>query len=154
IMKTLYLVRHAKSSWDFDVDDHQRPLNGKGKEDIVLVSEYAASHFTAPDIMIRSDAKRALTTALRFQEAYSFSEGKFFINTDLYDFSGNRVQRVIESCNDDVEGLMIFGHNNALTNLANKYGNKYIDNIPTCGFVKIEFETDDWKKITKGKTIA
>lgn len=153
-MKTLYLVRHAKSSWDYDVDDRQRPLNRRGEADIVLVSQYVASHFAVPDMMISSDAKRALTTALQFKKAFGFSDADFFTNADMYDFSGGNVQSVIENCNDDVEILMLFGHNNALTNLTNKYGNKYIDNIPTCGFVKIEWDTNSWKKIAKGKTVA
>ena len=152
-MKTLYLVRHAKSSWSENVQDHQRSLNSRGLSDMVVVSEHVAAHFPMPDRMISSDANRALTTAKQFQNAYQFPESKFFIDAQLYDFSGGRLLNVIQSCDDNVNRLMIFGHNYALTIIANQLGNTYIENIPTCGFVQIDFEENHWKNCTKGKTI-
>ncbi len=153
-MKTLYIVRHAKSSWEEDVIDHQRPLNKKGMGDMVRVSDYVASHFKKPDIMISSDANRALTTAMAFKKAFQMTENNFFIKNSMYDFSGGNVLEEINGCSNDVNILMIFGHNHALTHLVNKLGNQFINNLPTCGFVQIDFETDSWANITNGKTIA
>ncbi len=153
-MKTLYIVRHAKSSWEDDVIDHQRPLNKKGKGDMIKVSDYVASHFKKPDIMISSDANRALTTAMAFKKAFHMTENNFFIKNSMYDFSGGNVLEEINGCPEDVNILMIFGHNHALTHLVNKLGNQFINNLPTCGFVQIDFETNSWQNITNGKTIA
>jgi len=153
-MKTLYLIRHAKSSWKENVQDHQRPLNSRGLSDMVMVSEHIAAHFPRPDRMISSDANRALTTAKQFQKAYQLPESKFFTEVQLYDFSGGPLLNVIKSCDDSVNKLMLFAHNYALTVIANQLGDTYIENIPTCGFVQIDFEEDHWKNCDKGKTIA
>ncbi|MBA3985357.1 MAG: histidine phosphatase family protein [Flavobacteriales bacterium] len=153
-MKTLYIVRHAKSSWDEDVIDHRRPLNKKGKYDVLHVSEYVASHFKKPDIMISSDANRALTTALAFKNAFQMAENNFFAKNNMYDFSGENVLEEINACSDNVRVLMLFGHNHALTHLVNQLGNQFLNNLPTCGFVQIDFQTDSWENLTNGKTIA
>ena len=60
---------------------------------------------------------------------------------------------VIRSCDDEVDVLMVFGHNNAMTNLVNHYGDMEIDNVSTAAFTAIEFDTDRWSMIKKGKTI-
>ncbi|PIQ18044.1 MAG: phosphoglycerate mutase [Flavobacteriaceae bacterium CG18_big_fil_WC_8_21_14_2_50_34_36] len=153
-MKTLYLTRHAKSSWEEEVIDHQRPLSKKGEKDIIKVSEYVASNFKKPDLIISSDANRALTTALQFKKAFNVQENRFIKNHDMYDFSGANVLQIIQNCSNDVDILMLFGHNHAFTVIANKLGDKYIDNLPTCGFVKIDFDIKSWHSLTKGKTIA
>jgi len=153
-MKTLYITRHAKSSWEENVEDHQRPLNKRGKLDIVLVSNYVAINFKKPDLIKTSDANRALTTAQQFKKAFALSDDRFLVERGMYDFSGEQVMRAIESTSNDVKILMIFGHNYGLTHLVNKLGNDFIDNLPTCGFVQIEFETDSWANLSKGKTKA
>tara|TARA_R110002072_G_scaffold48716_3_gene133121 strand:+ start:3064 stop:3549 length:486 start_codon:yes stop_codon:yes gene_type:complete len=153
-MKTLYITRHAKSSWEENVEDHQRPLNTKGKLDIVLVSNYVAANYKAPQLIKTSDANRALTTAEQFKKAFQVPDSGFVIENSMYDFSGERVMRAIEVTSNDVDILMVFGHNYGLTQLVNKLGNKFIDNLPTCGFVKIDFDTDNWSNLAKGKTKA
>lgn len=153
-MKTLYITRHAKSSWKEDVQDHKRPLNSKGKLDVVLVSNYVSSNFKTPDLIKTSDANRALTTAKQFKSSFQLPDNKFILLNEMYDFSGERVMRAIENTSGDVNILMVFGHNYGLTHLVNKLGDKYIDNLPTCGFVQIDFETDDWSNLSKGKTKA
>jgi len=153
-MKTLYLVRHAKSSWSENVQDHQRPLNKRGLSDMVMVSEHIVTHFPIPERIISSDANRALTTAKQFQKAYQLPERDFFTEAQLYDFSGGRLLNVIKNCDDNINRLMLFGHNYALTVIANELGDTYIENIPTCGFVQINFEETQWKNCEKGKTIA
>lgn len=152
-MKTLYLVRHAKSSWKHDVDDHKRPLKTRGENDGILVSRKAKSEIVPPQKIITSDATRAHSTAEFFKEALSISDDNFESNHDLYDFRGQNVMRVIKSLDDSLDKVMIVGHNHAFTSLANMMGNKYIENIPTCGFVMLEFDENSWKDITTGKTV-
>ncbi len=153
-MKTLYITRHAKSSWEENVEDRQRPLNTKGKLDVVLVSNYVATNFKKPDLIKTSDANRALTTALQFKKAFNITDESFKIENSMYDFSGERVLRAVEKTSIDIDILMVFGHNYGLTQLVNKLGSIFIDNLPTCGFVQIDFDTDNWSNLAKGKTQA
>ena len=152
-MKTLYMVRHAKSSWKHDVDDHKRPLKKRGERDGKLVSEKVKAEIDPPQKMISSDATRAFSTAQFFKEALNISDANFEINHDLYDFSGQNVMRIIKSLTDDLDSVMIVGHNHAFTSVANMLGNRYIDNVPTCGFVMLQFNEKKWSNITTGKTV-
>lgn len=153
-MKTLYITRHAKSSWKENVEDHQRPLNKRGKLDIVLVSNYVAANFKTPQLIKTSDANRALTTAKQFKNAFQIPDEHFIIEKNMYDFSGERVMNAIEETPNNIHILMVFGHNYGLTQLVNKLGNEFVDNLPTCGFVQIDFDTDNWNNLAKGKTKA
>ena len=153
-MKTLYMVRHAKSSWKHDVIDHKRPLKKRGFNDATLISKHVAKTFDAPQRIVTSDANRALTTATHFKEAFTMADENFVITHDLYDFSGHRVMEVIKNLDNTLDCVMIVGHNHAFTSIANMLGNKYIDNVPTCGFVKIDFPEQSWKDITTGVTIT
>lgn len=152
-MKTLYMVRHAKSSWKHDVIDHQRPLKGRGVRDGALVSEHVKDLVKAPQRIITSDAVRALTTAEYFKEAFGVSDSDFTTNHNMYDFSGRQVMEIIKGLDNSLKRVMIVGHNHAFTSIANMLGSVYIDNLPTCGFVQIKFDSDSWADITTGKTV-
>ena len=151
-MKTLYLVRHAKSSWEFDLDDHQRPLSDRGLNDAPLVARYIKSRIEMPEKILSSDAVRAKTTALLYLKELDIPENQLILEPNLYDFSGKGLDWVIRNCENDINRLMIFGHNHAMTNIVNKYGSKAIGNVSTAAFTAIEFKTDDWKMIEKGET--
>ncbi|MDX1462745.1 MAG: histidine phosphatase family protein [Marinirhabdus sp.] len=153
-MKTLYMVRHAKSSWKHDVIDHQRPLKGRGKNDGELVSEYVSTNYSAPEKIVSSDAVRALTTAQYFKDAFQIEDSDFSTDHSLYDFSGQDVMSVIKNFDDELNCVMIVGHNHAFTSIANMLGNQYIENLPTCGFVIIEFDEESWSDISTGKTTS
>ena len=151
-MKTLYMVRHAKSSWKHDVIDHLWPLKKRGENDGKIVSAYVAENYSAPQKIISSDATRALATATYFKESFGVSDSDFSTNAALYDFSGQNVMEVIKSLDNSLQQVMIVGHNHAFTSIANMLGNQYIENLPTCGFVIIEFDEDSWSYISSGKT--
>jgi len=153
-MKTLYLVRHAKSSWKHDVEDHKRPLKDRGFKDVHLVSQKAKSEIEPPQKIISSDAVRALSTANIFKETLNVPDSNFETNHDLYDFSGQNVMRVIKALDDELDSVMIVGHNHAFTSIVNMLGNRYIENVPTSGFVMIQFDEDKWSDITTGETIT
>lgn len=152
-MKTLYLVRHAKSSWDFDVIDHQRPLNERGLKDAPLIAAHIAKKMPKPDYFISSDATRAVTTAVFYVKAYGVDDSALHLEHKLYDFDGRGLVEVIRSMSNDIDRLMVFGHNNAMTNVVNTYGNKRIDNVATAAFTAIEFEIENWSELAPGKTI-
>lgn len=151
-MKTLYLIRHAKSSWEFDLDDHQRPLEQRGLEDAPKMGKYIREKISLPQRIMSSDAVRAKTTAVLYLKELGIPEEKLELDHRLYDFTGNQLDKVIKECDSNIDRLMIFGHNNALTFWVNQYGDKVIDNVSTAAFTTITFDVDDWKKIKKGKT--
>ncbi|MEC3908192.1 histidine phosphatase family protein [Tamlana sp. 2201CG12-4] len=153
-MKELILVRHAKSSWKHNVIDHERPLNGRGFSDANLVSKYLHKKGLEIDAIVSSDAIRAKTTAEIFISNLSIEKHKVVFNHELYDFSGTKLTEVIRSSEPYIDKLMLFGHNHAITNFVNTYGDLYIDNVPTCGVVTIAFPLNDWGGLKPGKTIG
>jgi len=151
-MKTLILIRHAKSSWEQDLKDHQRSLKKRGYKDADLVSKALFVKQFTTDLIISSDAVRTRETAEVFIKNLNISEDMLIFNHDLYDFSGNNLVKVIKSCDNVIDNLMIFGHNNALTAFVNTFGDRYINNVPTCGVTVIEFDITQWSKLIPGKT--
>ncbi|MBQ0733241.1 SixA phosphatase family protein [Aquimarina celericrescens] len=152
-MKTLYMIRHAKSSWEFDVSDEKRPLNNRGLKDADLIGKELKTHVKSIDKVLSSPAERAHTTAKIVLSHLDLPESIFSLESNLYDFGGSQVIEVIKNCDDEINSLMIFGHNHAFTSIANMYGSERIDNVPTAGVVVIQFDVEEWKKIKVGKTL-
>jgi phosphohistidine phosphatase len=152
-MKKIIIVRHAKSSWEFDVSDFARPLNDRGIGDANMVSKELKSFLINPDLIMSSDALRAKNTCEIFISNLNIDKNILRFNHGLYDFSGENLLRVIKSCDTKHNELLIFGHNHAITACVNTYGNRYIDNVPTSGVVIIEFDISNWEDLKKGKTI-
>jgi len=152
-MKKLKIIRHAKSSWKYQVIDFERPLKDRGIADAFLVATSAKSKFFKPDLILSSDAIRAKSTAEIFIKNLGFNSIDFKLNNKLYDFSGEDLIEVIKKCDANVDHVMIFGHNYAITSFVNTYGSVVYDNVPTSGLVSIEFKMDDWKNLAPGKTI-
>lgn len=152
-MKTLYMVRHAKSSWKYDVQDHSRPLKERGKKDCKLVTESLRDTIKPPQRIITSDAIRAMETANYFKQVFNIPDKHFISNHNLYDFNGQNVMNLIQNIDNSVKRVMIVGHNHAFTSVANMLGNLYIENVPTCGFVMLQFEVDSWSEVSLGKTV-
>ncbi|NNE77601.1 MAG: histidine phosphatase family protein [Pricia sp.] len=151
-MKTLILVRHGKSSWDYAVNDKDRPLKERGINDAYLVSNALKSKGIQLDKIFSSPANRALHTCVIFLRQLEFPSEKFQLSKKLYDFSGDSVSEFIRNLDDSLNTVMIFGHNHAFTHLANSLGNTYIDNVPTTGLVHLYFDANRWKSISKGTT--
>lgn len=151
-MKKIFLVRHAKSSWDYDVIDKDRPLNNRGINDANLVSKELSSNISAIDFVYSSPAIRALHTCNIFLRNLWLDYEKFQITESLYDFGGNEVVNFIKSLNDSYNTVMIFGHNHAFTSICNIFGSEIIDNLPTSGFVEINFNINSWKDVEQGET--
>lgn len=151
-MKTLYLVRHAKSSWDYPVADLDRPLFTRGVNEAHLLSKHIEQLGVKPQKMISSPAIRALHTAIIFAKNLHYPLNNIDIDPNLYDFYGNQLLDVIKNADDSIDKLMIFCHNNAVTSVVNNIGNKPIVNVSTCGFASIEFDVSHWKEVKKGNT--
>ncbi len=152
-MKRLILVRHGKSSWKYDVADDKRPLKNRGFKDGRLIAGAFEKFYVAPVMIWSSRAVRALETAKIFQEVLKVSDKNFEIKPSLYTFNRKDLLHVINSCEDHVNKLMVFGHNPAMTGVVNEIGDKEFENIPTTGLTVIDFDVSSWKDISKGKTI-
>ena len=152
-MKKIILIRHAKSSWKHNVVDHERPLSNRGNNDAILVANHLIEKRLSPDLVLVSDAMRTRLTAETFIKTLHLDRNKVEYNHDLYDFSGYDLVRVIKKCDSKVDTLMVFGHNHAITAFVNTYGNEYIENVPTCGVVVINFEIDYWSDLKQGETM-
>lgn len=152
-MKRLYLIRHAKSSWKYQVDDMYRPLKERGLTDSQLVAEHTKELFDSPDIVLCSPSKRTQQTSKIFQEQWQIERNKLEIKPQLYDFSGANLIKVIKGCDDCINNLMIFAHNFAVTDFVNTFGTLDVNSVPTCGFVCIDFDINSWEHLKLGKTI-
>ena len=152
-MKTLILIRHAKSSWKHPVSDIQRPLNKRGKTDAKRVALHTKSVGFPVDAVFVSPAKRTQETAKYFIKHWGIDKRICKTIDDLYDFSGNDLLGVIKNINDNYQHIMLFGHNHALTSFVNDFGNRFIDNVPTCGFLLIQFDIEKWADLKQGYTL-
>lgn len=150
-MKNLILVRHAKSSWAVPTQDKDRGLTSQGMKDAHLVSIHSKDFIPKTFVIWSSTAKRAVNTALIFAQNMSYPIESIIYKDDLYTFDENKLENVIKSCNTIFESVILFGHNAAITDFVNKFGDVFVKNIPTSGFVYMKFDTDDWKKIKNGK---
>ncbi len=149
-MKKLFIVRHAKSSWDNPkLDDYDRPLNKRGKRNAPEMGKRLAQKNIKPDLIISSPAKRAASTAKRIAREISYPVDKIIKNDRIYHGSNSEVIDVIRNVKDSVNTLMIFGHNPGFTDLANYLSGSNIYNIPTCGVVEIDFNINTWKDIDR-----
>ncbi|WP_269227708.1 SixA phosphatase family protein [Flavobacterium eburneipallidum] len=151
-MKNLILIRHAKSSWEAPLKDIDRPLIQRGISDAHLVASSCIKFLPSTFVIWSSPAKRASETALIFAQNILYPIESIVFKDELYTFDQKQLENVIKSFNNTFENVILFGHNGAITDFVNKFGDINIDNVPTSGFVSLEFDTDKWEKIEQGKT--
>jgi len=152
-MKKIVIVRHAKSSWEYDVNDDERPLKKRGITDAGLVSENFMQFKYQPEAVFSSPAKRAVETCNIFVRNLGVSDEMVGFYDQLYDFGGHKVIDFIKSIDNSLNNVMLFGHNHALTSIVNLFGDVAIDNLPTCGLVVIEFDIESWNELKPGRTL-
>lgn len=152
-MKRLILVRHGKSSWEFDARDHDRPLIQKGIDDAHTIGKSLKEFPSSPDIFWSSTAARALQTATILSEYIDYNLKKLSLKRELYTFNSDELLQVVRSIDDTVNTALLVSHNHGLTELANKLGSEYFSNVPTTGAVILEFDVARWNDVSKGTTI-
>jgi phosphohistidine phosphatase len=153
IMKTLYIVRHAKSSWEHPgLPDDQRPLLEKGKKRTKRVIDYLLEKETVVDYIISSPAVRAFETARIIGKALKHEQGEIQKDSLLYSADAEHLHNLFFDLPKGVDSLMIFGHNPTLTNFANDFIIPKIENIPTSGVVCIDFDIESWEEISSLKS--
>jgi len=151
-MKTIYIIRHAKSSWDApNLTDHERPLIEKGITRTALVTGYLVKQNFKTGLMISSVAVRAFETAKLIAGAIGYPIEKIKTDRRIYQESLDFIYTVISEISQKIDSVMIVGHNPTLTDFVNDFLEEEIDALPTSGIVSISFETDDWQGITSIK---
>ncbi|MGV6846629.1 MAG: SixA phosphatase family protein [Lutibacter sp.] len=152
-MKKLFIVRHAKSSWEYEgINDIDRPLKKRGIKDAYLISSILQKQISRPDVFVSSCANRALHTAMIFSYSFNFPLANIKINKSLYSFSDGYLIKTVKALDDSFDSAIIFSHDHGISTFVNKFGNKALNHVPTCGVIGIQFENNHWKNIKSGKT--
>ncbi len=153
-MKTVYFIRHAKSSWkDPELDDIDRPLNKRGRRDAPFMGELLYMEGVRPDKLLTSPANRALTTARFFLEALHLTDNELEVIPRIYEAYPEDVMEVIRSRPESEHTIMVFGHNPTFTALANRFSTEPIINVPTCGIFRVDSDAESWTGFGGGKSI-
>ena len=155
-MKTLYLVRHAKSSWeDNRISDFERPLNERGEQDAPLMAKILLEKLVEPELIISSPAVRALTTAKIFAEIFQYNSKNIIEDERIYEAGMKELAAVVEEISDDYKNVMMFGHNPGISNFINLLGDQPIPDMPTCAVAGLQLKINSWSELERncGKII-
>lgn len=148
-MKSLVLIRHAKSSWDNpEVVDHERPLNERGLRNAPEMGTRLKKSSVEYDALISSTAVRAQQTAEIIANSLGWPIREISFGSNLYHASATELQNFISHLTNDYFNVALFGHNPGMTNLVTNLWGLPIDNIPTCGMVRLEFSENCWKEVS------
>ncbi len=146
-MKTLLLVRHAKSDWPVDVEDFDRPLNEVGIINAPKMARLLKEKSVKIDTFISSPAKRALHTCELFSEIF---EKSYSTDKTLYNPRESNFENLIYGLDDSVNSVALFSHNNGISNFANSLTDEIV-NLPTSGVVGYEIDCDNWSDFEMAK---
>jgi phosphohistidine phosphatase len=148
--KELFVLRHAKSSWDEpDKDDIDRALTTRGINDAYSMANRLIKHLKEVDLIITSHANRAMHTSTIFASVIGYPFEKIRITSKIYEVSETQLASLIKGLPDEIVRVLIVGHNPTFTYYVNRYLPKSIDNIPTAGIVGMSFNTASWKDISR-----
>ena len=143
-MKTLYIMRHAKSSWDdFSISDFDRSLNARGEEAAPLMGKVLKNKNIKPNLLISSPANRAKTTANIIANIIGVD---ITYQESMYESSEMNIMMILNAIDESVDSCMLVGHNPALTGVINALSSFSLENLPTAGIVAITFE-GFWKDV-------
>ena len=150
-MKTLFLIRHAKSSWgDTALPDKDRPLDDRGKRDAPKMGKRLAKRDVKPDLILSSPAMRALTTAEIIAKKLDYKLKDIVVDDRLYASEVDDLLNVIHKLGDKLERVMLFGHNPELSEFAHRLSSE-ITHMPTCAVAEFTFNAKSWSNIGKAK---
>lgn len=153
-MKTLLIVRHAKSSWNnASISDQDRPLNDRGRRDAPLMAQRLIRTNVTIDLFVSSPALRARTTAELFMRAYGRPEKELLIIPSLYHAAVQVFKEVITGLGDRYDSVALFSHNPGITAFVNTLTSVRLDNMPTCGIFAVTSLAASWSEFpTAGTT--
>src|SRR5687768_2157642 len=144
-MKSVIIIRHAKSSWDQPgVDDFDRPLNDRGKEDAPKMAKRLEERNINIDAFISSSAKRARKTASIFIKELGGQKDDVILVPELYLAGPEAFYNVIAQAPASASTIALFAHNPGITEFANELTDVRIDDMPTCAIFAVKAEIQDW----------
>lgn len=147
-MKRLYLLRHAKSYWDLDwLDDIERPLSRRGKNDAPIMGRHLRGRAVQPDVIITSPSARTMATARMIAAELAIDPAGLVVEERLYEAGLTTLLQVLGELNAAVGSVMLVGHNPETTMFANRLTGAGIDNVPTTGVVGVGLHTELWSDI-------
>ena len=154
-MKTLTLVRHAKSSWNHPgLVDEKRPLNKRGQRNAPEMGQRLAARGVRPDLMLTSPAVRARDTAEALAEALGYPVEAIVEHPQLYCAGPRAVLEVIHGLDNGLDHVMLFGHNPGVTDLVNRLSREPVDDVPTCGVASFQLPVASWTDVGQGEPVA
>lgn len=149
-MKTLYIMRHAKSSWKFEeLSDHDRPLNKRGRTDAPLMGQELAANNAKPQLILSSPAVRALTTATLVARELDYDADDIAIDDRIYGASAAELLEIVREAPANVDSMVIVGHNESISEFANLLSPKHLSRMPTAGVVALRFDCEDWPGVNR-----
>jgi phosphohistidine phosphatase len=149
-MRLLTLIRHAKSSWkEVGQGDYERPLNRRGERDAPRMGRRLAAWPERPQRVIASPAARAARTASLLVASAGLDAALGF-DRRLYLAGSSELLAFVRELPDALQHVALVGHNPGLTDFANALADAGIENIPTCGVVRLELEVERWSEAAPG----
>ena len=146
-VKTLFLIRHAKSSWDdVSLSDTLRPLAKRGRRDAPKAGDRLSKRGVSADLILSSPATRALTTAKIIAKRLSYDPKNIVVDHRLYPGDVDELLDLVHKLDDELERVMLFGHNPGLTELAHGLSNA-ITHMPSCAVAEFTFDAELWSRI-------
>lgn len=146
-MKTLLLVRHAKSSWgDPALDDHDRPLNERGLRDAPRMGRLLHERGIRPDVVVTSTAARALATAELIAAELGVDAASVVQEPRLYAAPADRIVRVAAALDERADTAMLVAHDPGTSDLANRL-DAGIERMPTCAVAQFTFDIEYWSEL-------
>jgi phosphohistidine phosphatase len=153
-MKTLFLIRHAKSSWDdAALSDQQRPLADRGRRDARAMGKRLAKRNRKPDLIMSSPAQRALQTAQLFASKLGYKRRHIVVDAGLYACRVGDLLRLVQRLDERYKRVMLFGHNPELTGLARRFSEQ-IHHLPTCAVAKFRFDVKSWPAVERATVVS
>ena len=148
-MKSLYLIRHAKSSWaTASLSDFERPLKSRGLSDATLMGKILFKKSLTIDLIRSSPANRAISTARLIAQEIKYPLDEIQTVKKMYHATMDDLLSIIYFENDEYDNVALFGHNPTFTDLSNYFTNAQIMNVPTTGIVAITFDTQNWGEVS------
>lgn len=148
-MKTLYIIRHAKSSWEQeDLDDMVRPLNDRGKAASLLIGNWLRLQKVKPDYVITSPATRALHTAISVTSWVGFPKSRLDIDAVVYFGNTRLISEKLIALDKEPKSnkVLLFGHEPLLSELIYKFTKDELDKFPTGALYSISWNVDTWEE--------
>ncbi len=151
-MKTLLLIRHAKSDQSFFGNDFERPLNERGKADVPVMAQRLFEKKINIDLLVASPAKRAKKTAELLSPKFNINEADILFVSKLYHAPPEIFYEVIFELDDIYNTVAIVSHNPGITYFVNELtGSSAINNMPTCGIFAVKIQGDKWTDFAKAR---